>query len=101
LRARWHERHERMAALAANRGGQVSSEFNPIALVRERSEALAQRAAGLKRLADAWQPLYASLDDNQKLRLRFLTLFVLREMRDAIESRRMQSEEEGEDEDER
>ena len=98
IRARLTARHQRLAALAAKRGGQVSSEFNPIALVRERSEALAQRAAGLKRLADAWQPLYENLDNNQKLRMRFLTLFVLREMRDAVESRLMDAEEEDEGE---
>ena len=51
----------------------------------------------LKKLADAWQPLYASLDDNQKARLRFLAVYVLREMRDAVESRRMQSEDESYD----
>jgi len=102
IRARSTTRHQRLVALAARRSGQRdNSEFDPVALVRERSEALAQRSAGLKRLADPWQPLYASLDNSQKLRLRFLTAFVLREMRDAIESRRMQSEEEGEDEDER
>ena len=55
---------------------------------------LAQRAAGLKKLADAWQPLYASLNDAQKERLRFLAVYVLQEMRDAVESRRMQSEDE-------
>ena len=99
IRARLTARHQRLAALAARRSGQVSSEFNPVALVRERSEALAQRAAGLKRLADAWQPLYASLDNNQKLRLRFLTLYVLREMRDAVESRLAGAEEEDEGED--
>ena len=89
------------SAIANQRRGHPSNNRLPdvvrdhaIALVRERSEALAQRAAGLKRLADAWQPLYASLDDNQKLRLRFLTLFVLREMRDALEGRVVDAEEE-------
>jgi hypothetical protein len=31
---------------------------DPIEGLRERADALAQRAAGLKKLADAWQPLY-------------------------------------------
>jgi hypothetical protein len=96
IRARLTARHQRLATLAARWSGQVSSEFNPIALIRERSEVLAQRSAGLKRLADAWQPLYESTDNDQKLRLRFLTLFVLREMRDALESRYMDSEEQTE-----
>ena len=85
-------RHQRLANLAAR----VSAprESNPIELLRERADVLAQRAAGLKKLADAWQPLYESLDPDQKLRLRFLTLYVLREMGDALESRRMRIEDE-------
>ena len=51
----------------------------------------------MKKLADAWQPLYQSLDTNQKQRLRFITVYVLREMRDALASRQMQLE--GEDDD--
>ena len=49
-------------------------------------------------LADAWKPLYETLDANQKSRLRFLAAYVLREMRDAAEARRMQLEDH-EDED--
>jgi LTXXQ motif family protein len=92
IRARVTARHERLATLAAR----VNSprESNPIELLRERADVLAQRAAGLKKLADAWQPLYDSLDAAQKLRLRFLTLYVLREMGDALESRRMRMEDE-------
>jgi hypothetical protein len=92
IRARVTARHQRLANLAAR----VSAprESNPIELLRERADVLAQRAAGLKKLADAWQPLYESLDPDQKLRLRFLTLYVLREMGDALESRRMRIEDE-------
>jgi hypothetical protein len=99
IRARSTARHQRLAKLAALRNGQRDrSEFNPVDLIRERSEVLAQRSAGLKGLADAWQPLYASLDNNQKLRLRFLAVFVLREMRDAVESRLTEAEEEDDSE---
>ena len=59
-----------------------------------RADALAERAAGLKKLVDAWQPLYGSIDANQKARMRFLAAVVLREMRDAAESHRMQLEDE-------
>ena len=90
---------QRKAKLAALSGGQGNrGEFSPVDLIRARSEALAQRSAGLKKLADAWQPLYASLDDNQKLRLKFLTLFVLREMRDALEGRKAEAEDEDDSE---
>jgi acyl carrier protein phosphodiesterase len=85
-------RHERLANLAARIGTQRES--NPIELLRERADVLAQRATRLKKLADAWQPLYESLDADQKLRLRFLTLYVLREMGDALETRRVRIEDE-------
>jgi hypothetical protein len=58
--------------------------------MRGRAEALTQKAAALTKLVDAWQPLYASLDGTQKLRLRLLAHFVLREMRDEADSRRME-----------
>ncbi len=40
--------------------------------IRLRADALMQRAAELKKLADAAEPLYQSLSDDQKHRLRFL-----------------------------
>ena len=65
-------------------------------LLRERADGLTQRGESLKKLVDAWQPLYESLDERQKLRLRFLAVAVLREIRDAAESRMMQSDEDEE-----
>src|SRR4051812_26015478 len=95
IRARAMARHQRLANLVARASGQ--REFSPVELLRDRADALVTRAAGLKKLADAWQPLSESLDPNQKARLRFLAVYVLREMRDAAESRRVQSEDEGYD----
>jgi hypothetical protein len=92
IRARAMARRQRLVNLVARASGQ--REFNPVELLRDRADALATRAANLKQLTDAWQPLYASLDDNQKARLRLLTVYVLREMRDAAESRRLQAEDE-------
>jgi hypothetical protein len=43
-------------------------------LYRERADALAERAAGLKKPADAWQPLDQSLTFGQKMRLRLVTV---------------------------
>ncbi len=40
-----------------------------IARLNNRADAMTQRAAGLKKLADAAAPLYQSLDDSQKHRL--------------------------------
>jgi LTXXQ motif family protein len=92
IRARGMARRQRLVNLVARATGQ--REFNPVELLRDRADALATRATNLKKLADAWQPLYASLDDNQKARMRLLAVYVLREMRDAMESRRLQSEDE-------
>jgi len=72
-------------------------EFNGVALLRQRSEAVAQRAARLKASADAWEPLYQTLDDKQKQRLRVVALYIAREIRDAADSR-MQDDDEDEDE---
>ena len=98
IRDRAAARHQRLENLAAR--VREHGERNFITLMRERADSLAQRAAGLKNSADAWQPLYESLDDNQKQRLRFLAVYVLHELREAVESRRMHCEDENEDEDE-
>ena len=65
---------------------------NPVDFMHRRADAMAQRAADLKKLADAWQPLYQTLNPEQKRRMGALTLIVLREMRDAVEQRRLRSE---------
>jgi len=36
------------------RDGREGSEFNPVAMLNERADASAQRAAGYKKLANAW-----------------------------------------------
>jgi hypothetical protein len=46
---------------------------------------LVQRAATLKKFADAWKPLYQSLDSDQKKRMRFLAMHVVHELRDAFD----------------
>jgi hypothetical protein len=65
--------------------------------MQRRAEALAQRAADLKKLADAWQPLYQTLSPEQKRRMAALAIFVLREMRNDVEQRRLQSEDHDEE----
>jgi hypothetical protein len=62
---------------------------DPVNFLNRRADALAQRSADLKKLADAWQPLYATLKPDQKQRMALLTIFALREMRDAAERRRL------------
>jgi len=65
---------------------------DPVAFLNRRADALAQRSADLKQLASAWQPLYATLTPEQKRRMAAVSLFVIRDMTDAIEQRRMRSE---------
>ncbi len=76
---------------------EVLRERDPIDFLQRRADALAQRAADLKRLAGAWQPLYKTLTPDQKKRMAFLSVYVLREMSDALEQRGVQSEDDEED----
>jgi hypothetical protein len=46
---------------------------DPVARLRDRADAMATSAAALKRIADAADPLYKTLDDGQKRRLAILT----------------------------
>jgi hypothetical protein len=52
-----------------------------------RADALAQRAADLKKLTAAWQPLYQTLMPDQKRRLGLLAVIAMRELRDRAECR--------------
>jgi uncharacterized protein YecE (DUF72 family) len=46
---------------------------DPVARLRERADSMATMAAAMKRIADAADPLYKTLDDGQKRRLALLT----------------------------
>jgi hypothetical protein len=48
---------------------------DPVARLRERADRMAATSAVLKRIADAADPLYKTLDDGQKRRLKVLTHF--------------------------
>jgi LTXXQ motif family protein len=103
IRARAKDRQARIASAAARLSEardrspiEVLRDRNPVDFLHRRADALAQRAADLKKLADAWQPLYQTLSPDQKRRMAFLTIAVLHEMRDALEQRRLQSEDEDE-----
>jgi hypothetical protein len=51
----------------------AQKEDNPVARLRERADNMATSAAALKKIADAADPLYKTLDDGQKRRLAVLT----------------------------
>src|SRR6188474_726406 len=61
------QRSERFAARA-----NTDRPTDPIERMNLRAEVMGQRAAGLKKLADAAGPLYKSLDDGQKRRFAML-----------------------------
>jgi hypothetical protein len=85
IRARSAMRQARLAKLAAAMSS--DKEYTPIELLRARADSLVQRGNALKKLVDAWQPLYDSLDARQKVRLRILAVLVVREMRDRVAER--------------
>ncbi len=85
IRNRATVREQRAVALKAQLAEQ--GELQPIEFMRARADALNKKAESLRTLADAWQPLYANLDDDQKRRMRLLTKHVLRELKEAAENR--------------
>lgn len=60
---------------------------NPVELMQRRAEWMSQRAADLKKVADAWEPLYKTLSQDQKKRMAFVTVVAARGIRDTIERR--------------
>jgi len=65
---------ERAAHREARRGGDNARQSGPDAIsrLRQGADAMTARAASLKKLADASEPLYKSLDDGQKHRFAML-----------------------------
>jgi hypothetical protein len=92
IRARAETRYRRLAAL----GERLDQwrDADPVQLYRQRADVLADRAAGLRKLADAWQPLYQSLTPDQKTRLRLVTVHALEGFRTAMENRRTELDDE-------
>jgi hypothetical protein len=101
IRARAQNRQARLAQIVETTGKSADENTvetwrsrDAVAFLNRRADALAQRSADLKKLADAWQPLYQTLSPQQKQRMGALTLFVLHDMSDAVDRRRAQSEDE-------
>jgi hypothetical protein len=89
MRSRAQTRYARIAAVAEQLA--PGREVDPIELFRGRADALAQRAAGLKKLLDAWEPLYRSLMPDQKKRMRFLAERIMPVLSDALDSHRSET----------
>jgi hypothetical protein len=60
-------------ATGAQKPDDAQKPGDPVARLRERADNMATTAAALKRIADAADPLYKTLDDGQKRRLAILT----------------------------
>jgi LTXXQ motif family protein len=61
------------ARMNAPRDGDAQKEVDPVTRLRERADNMATTAAAMKKIADAADPLYKTLDDGQKRRLALLT----------------------------
>jgi hypothetical protein len=86
--ARW----EQVAELRDSSPMEALHDRSPIELMQNRAERLGQRAADLKKVADAWAPLYKTLSDDQKKRMAFVTVVAARGIRDTIERRTEQED---------
>ena len=93
IRARAKDRQARLADVAKEFGDRSPIEIirdrDPVEFMQRRADAYAQRAADLKKLSEAWSPLYKTLSPEQKKRMAFLTLLVGREIGDAMEQRHL------------
>jgi hypothetical protein len=90
IRARAKNRQARLEKVAELRdSGPMDAvrERNPVELMQRRATMLNQRAADLKKLADAWEPLFKTLTPDQKKRMAFATYVAMRGTRDVIEQR--------------
>ncbi len=88
-------RLERVAELRDSSPTEVLRERNPVELMQRRAEMLTQRGADLKKVGDAWEPLYKTLSQDQKKRMAFATFVTARAMRETAE-RRLDSEDDDE-----
>ena len=100
IRARAENRQARLAKIVETVGKradesriEVLENRDPIAFMQRRAEALAQRSADLNKLAEAWEPLYKTLSPEQRKRMAALAIFVFHDMRDAMDRRRLEAEE--------
>jgi LTXXQ motif family protein len=98
IRNRADNRQARLQRLAQLRGSSPMEALrghNPVEIMQRRAELLTQRGADLKKIADAWEPLYKTLTKDQKKRMAFVTIVTARAMRNTIE-RRLDTEDEDE-----
>lgn len=69
------QRSDRALTRMQQRGQGTAPSADPAARMRQQGTRMADTAAALKKLGDALEPLYKSLDDNQKRRFAALSRF--------------------------
>jgi hypothetical protein len=96
IRQRAKDRQERIEGFLTRTEGRAQNtraenleNRNPVEFMQRRAENMEQRAADLKKLADAWQPLYQTLTQDQKRRMAALAIVALRDVSSGIQQRRM------------
>jgi hypothetical protein len=104
IRARAKDRQARIANLAKEAAElrehsplEALRDRNPLDFLDQRASALSQQATDLKKLADAWRPLYQTLSPDQKKRMAHLAIVTLHELSNPFVRRRLLAEA-GEDE---
>jgi hypothetical protein len=80
------------ARMGASRDDSSQKPDDPVSRLRERADNMAASAAAMKKIADAADPLYKTLDDSQKRRLAVLTRMDRFAGRDGWHHRRFERE---------
>jgi hypothetical protein len=90
IRTRAKNRQARLERITELHDGAMDAlhQSNPVELMQRRADRLIQRGGDLKKLADAWDPLYKTLSEDQKKRMSFASYVVMRGMQDVIEHSR-------------
>jgi hypothetical protein len=86
IRARAEMRRQR-AENVAERLDDSQPDVDFVKVMQNHAAVLTERGTALRRLADAWQPLYPTLNNAQKQRMRILAVVVLHGVREDIEDR--------------
>jgi hypothetical protein len=85
--ARFARITETVGKMSDESASDVLQNRDPVAFLDRRADALAQRSQDLKKLADAWRPLYPTLSPEQKQRMAALTIFAMHQVANALEQR--------------
>jgi hypothetical protein len=86
IRARAEMRRQRVENVA-ERLEQAQPDVDFVKIMQNHAAVLTERGTALRRLADAWQPLYPTFNDSQKRRMRVLAAVVLHGVREDLEDR--------------